>query len=187
MSDSNITKKAMAEAMKALMLSTPFAKISVGQICEYCHMNRKSFYYHFKDKQDLVNWIFQSEFISAIQEHSYDTRWDLLSNMCEYFYENRAFYRKALKIEGQNSFSDYFREILEPILHEYISEIIYDRDSADFVVSFFSDALISAVKRWLTDKNCLEPSKFVALLKSCIYTMAKNAIEKNDIDSGDTE
>ena len=24
-------------------------------------MNRKSFYYHFKDKYDLVNWIFDTE------------------------------------------------------------------------------------------------------------------------------
>lgn len=172
----------MAEAMKALMVSTPFAKISVGQICEYCHMNRKSFYYHFKDKHDLVNWIFQSEFISAIQENSYDTSWDLLGSMCEYFYENRAFYRKALKIEGQNSFSDYFREILEPVLHEYVYEITQDRDSAEFFVSFCSDALISSIKRWITDKNCMEPGKFVALMKSCIIAIAKNVV-----DSGETE
>ena len=39
--------------MKALMEERPFAKISVGDICERCGMNRKSFYYHFKDKYDL--------------------------------------------------------------------------------------------------------------------------------------
>ncbi|MGM9640637.1 MAG: TetR/AcrR family transcriptional regulator, partial [Faecousia sp.] len=35
--------------MKDLMNREPFAKISVGDICQACQMNRKSFYYHFRD------------------------------------------------------------------------------------------------------------------------------------------
>ena len=58
MADSNITKRALASALKELMESTPFSKITVSDICAKCNMNRKSFYYHFKDKFDLVNWIF---------------------------------------------------------------------------------------------------------------------------------
>ena len=56
--DSNLTKRALAAAMKELMEQMPFSKISVSNIAEQCGMNRKSFYYHFKDKYDLVNWIF---------------------------------------------------------------------------------------------------------------------------------
>lgn len=48
MPDSNITKKALAMAMKELMEQIPFSKISVSDICEKCGMNRKSFYYHLK-------------------------------------------------------------------------------------------------------------------------------------------
>lgn len=177
MSDSNITKKAMAKAMKELMMTTPFNKISVGKICEQCHMNRKSFYYHFRDKQDLVNWIYQSEFISAVQEHSYETGWDFLSDTCNYFYENKSFYRKALKIEGQNSFSDYFFEILKPIVYEYVFDIIKDNDSADFFVPFFTDAFIVSIKRWIMEKNCIEPEKFVKLLRECLFNIAKKAVD----------
>ena len=58
MADSNITKNALATSLKKLMREKPFEKISVSDICDDCGMNRKSFYYHFKDKYDLVNWIF---------------------------------------------------------------------------------------------------------------------------------
>ena len=51
--------------MKKLMKEKPFAKISVIDICEGCGMNRKSFYYHFKDKYDLVNWNFLYGFYFA--------------------------------------------------------------------------------------------------------------------------
>ena len=57
MADSNITKQALATALRELMEQVPFDKIQVQHICERCGMNRKSFYYHFKDKYDLLNWI----------------------------------------------------------------------------------------------------------------------------------
>ena len=62
MPDSLITKKALASSLKELMETQPLTKISVGDICEKCGMNRKSFYYHFCDKYELVNWIFDTEF-----------------------------------------------------------------------------------------------------------------------------
>ena len=57
MADSNITKQALSTALKELMEEQSFEKISVSDICDRCHMNRKSFYYHFKDKYDLANLI----------------------------------------------------------------------------------------------------------------------------------
>ena len=76
MADSNITKRALAGALRELMAEMPFEKINVGQICERCHMNRKSFYYHFKDKYDLVNWIFDTEILSLARAYSDTTRID---------------------------------------------------------------------------------------------------------------
>lgn len=107
MADSNITKQALASALKDLMEETPFEKINIGDICEKCGMNRKSFYYHFRDKYDLVNWIFDTDFIALALNRSAD-RWELIEVVCNYFYENRSFYRKALRVKGQNSFSENF-------------------------------------------------------------------------------
>lgn len=95
MSDSNITKHALAAALKKLMEENPFEKINVGDICEKCGMNRKSFYYHFRDKYDLVNWIFDTEFILAINENPSENGWDFMEKLVEYLYLNRDFYRKA--------------------------------------------------------------------------------------------
>lgn len=49
MADSYITKRALATSLRELMQEQPFDKISVSQICDGCGMNRKSFYYHFKE------------------------------------------------------------------------------------------------------------------------------------------
>ena len=70
MADSNFTKRALAGALRELMMDVPFDKIRVAHICERCDMNRKSFYYHFKDKYDLLNWIFDTDFIAFVRKLS---------------------------------------------------------------------------------------------------------------------
>ena len=89
LASSKITKKALANALKEVMVEKPFEKISVSDICNKCNRNRKSFYYHFKDKYDLVNWIFDMEFLEEASKKSYDGVWDLLADACDFFYKNR--------------------------------------------------------------------------------------------------
>lgn len=184
MADSNITKRALATALKELMDQVPFDKIQVAHICDRCDMNRKSFYYHFKDKYDLVNWIFDTEFIAfAIEsnglQHPND-RWDLIERTCGYFYENRNFYRKALKIKGQNSFSDHLREYCRPLLKSRIAYLLNDSVAEDFVIDFFADAMMCAIERWLLDKDCMPPEKFVAKVKRVVESGATAIYQEID-------
>ena len=72
MADSNSTKSALADAMKKLMVCKSFAKISISDLCEECGLNRKSFYYHFKDIYDLLEWIFANEVVKKIEKETID-------------------------------------------------------------------------------------------------------------------
>ncbi|MCD7761352.1 MAG: dihydroxyacetone kinase transcriptional activator DhaS [Clostridiales bacterium] len=178
MSDSNITKRALAAALKQLMEEEPFAKISVGEICERCQLNRKSFYYHFQDKYDLVNWIFDTEFIAAASQRDYHHNWEVFHDLADYFYENRRFYRKALQIKGQNSFRDHFRELMFPFLSAILQPVVSDHASDDdpglleFQINFCSDALIATMERWLLDREPAPPEIFLRRLRSCLQMIS---------------
>ena len=176
MADSNITKQALAASLQELMREMPFEKIGVAHICEKCGMNRKSFYYHFKDKYDLVNWIFDTNFIAfaagKISGEADSDRWELIERVCEYFYEERDFYRKAFLIKGQNSFSDHFREYIFPLLKNRLVCLVGDDGADDFTVGFFSDAIICSMERWLLDKNCMPPKQFVAKIEGLVQNGA---------------
>lgn len=178
MPDANITKSALASSMKRLMREKPFSKISVIDICEGCGMNRKSFYYHFKDKYDLVNWIFYNEFIGMVSTSVFESGWDLLAAVGELFYRDQGFYRSALKVEGQNSFRDYFHESMTPIISFFIKDVCETEEDEEIIVTFFCDAYLSAIVRWLESGCSLEPKAFVASLKRLILGMARKIVDE---------
>ena len=149
MADSNSTKSALADAMKKLMVRKSFAKISISALCEECGLNRKSFYYHFKDKYDLVNWIFYVDFLTNMGGKNFENEWDVLVAVCNIFYQNKAFYQSALRIEGQNSFKDYFYEMLEPVMAFFVQDLFQVQNQKLFV-TFFCDAFLTAVLRWFS-------------------------------------
>lgn len=174
MADSNITKRALAASLKELMNERPFEKINVGDICEKCDMNRKSFYYHFRDKYDLVNWIFDVEFITVVSVDVNENIDELIQLLCNYFYENRTFYRKALQIEGQNCFKEHFREYMHPVIEVRMNRYFEHEDNkVAFFVQFITDASVTAFERWILGRNCMPPEEFVEMLKECVVAIAE--------------
>lgn len=174
--ESNITKRALASAFKELIEDRPFSKISIGDICEKCELNRKSFYYHFKDKYDLVNWIYYTEFITKALQKEYILGWDLLEDLCVYFYKNQNFYRKIFNVIGQNSFSEYFHEVIDMIVTKIMKKIGIEEDSLDFYVDFYSDAFFCAIKRWILASNCMPADIFVEHLKKCLFATSNEIV-----------
>lgn len=181
MPDSGITKKALAAALKELMAEQPFSKISIGDICDKCDMNRKSFYYHFKDKYELVNWIFDTEFLSVVNTTAGGypdgmSGRDYMQELLVYLYEHHAFYRAALKIDGQNSFHEHFRETLGAIFAVDLGRPLTGNEEEDFYIHFITDGFISAIERWLLDKNAPEPDLFITRIRSVVRVMAEKIL-----------
>ena len=180
MPEANQTKKAFGDALKELLKTQPFEKVTVSSICEHANMKRTSFYYHFLDKYDLVNWIFDTEYEAFLKEafsvESLEpkgvpkgvTIWDLIRSTAEYFYQNAAFYQNIVSFTGQNSFLDHFRELLAPLLQEMLRDYHKDSTAMEFHINFQSDAILAALVRWLNDPKRVPPDTLVQLLRSCI-------------------
>lgn len=181
--DSNITKRALAAALKELMEEIPFTKISINDICEKCDMNRKSFYYHFKDKYDLINWIFDTEYIAVARKKSYERKIDILVDLCGYFYDNQKFYRNVLQIRGQNSFLEHFHEMLCAAAVVRLEEIFNGQEIPELYINLVADAFVCAIIRWLGDKSPMPPEQFALLIKNYVFGIS-NAVDQLKNNSG---
>lgn len=166
MSGSLVTKQALANSLKELMDKRSFSKISVKDIVEKCGMNRKSFYYHFKDKYDLVNWIYYTEFVAEFQDEDYMSHWEIIEKICEFLYKNKSFYSNVLEVRGQNSFYEYFGEILASIIAIQFEDIFEDSEYKEFYITFFVDAIRTSITKWLLEGGKIPPKTYTYLLKN---------------------
>jgi probable dihydroxyacetone kinase regulator len=177
-SDSYITKKALAGSIKKLMKNYPLKKISIKDIVEGCNLNRQSFYYHFRDKYDLVNWIYYTEFVVRIKKEKLSS-WDVMLEACKYFYNNLDFYKNAFRETGQNSFSEYFIEVLHPLITANLHDTFDCQGYHDFYCKFYEDAIQASISRWLLDGAIIPPEQYIELLKNAIEIAAKNLKDKD--------
>ena len=163
MSGCSETKAVIHLAFRSLLKEQPFSKISVSDICQKCDINRKSFYYHYRDKYDMINSIFDCEFRSYYtRDNGNDSAKEALRSLCSYLYDNRVYYRKILTIEGQNSFSEYLTERI----CIYLKSCSFDKD--DFYIRFVSDAIVCSIKEWLLSRSPMSCENFYKNLWFCL-------------------
>ena len=65
LANSMLTKRAMVAALRELLATKPFERITVAEIARRCGINRQTFYYHFHDIYDLVSWGIEDQIMSA--------------------------------------------------------------------------------------------------------------------------
>ncbi|WP_019321086.1 TetR family transcriptional regulator, partial [Streptococcus mutans] len=54
----NLTEQAFARTLKEIMAKKSFDKVTVTELVRFLNVNRQTFYYHFKDLYDLLEWIY---------------------------------------------------------------------------------------------------------------------------------
>ena len=149
---SNQTKQLLAQSLQELMATTPLEKISVNDIVDHANVGRNTFYYHFEDKYDLVNWYFQSGITRFLVELSAYSNWNaLLAALETYFLENKVFYCNALAYNGQNSLQQYMFDYLRSIFEQNARELNPDISASETraIGQFFSGALMGILIPWV--------------------------------------
>ena len=66
--NSTNTKQMLVDALIHLATKKPISKITVSELVTYCDINRKTFYYHFTDIYDLLEWHLNDEINKAISK-----------------------------------------------------------------------------------------------------------------------
>ena len=148
---SNQTKRLLAQSLQEIMATTPLEKISVNDIVDHAGVGRNTFYYHFEDKYDLVNWYFQNGITGFLVERSAYSSWDaMLDAIVDYLEQNKVFYCNALAYNGQNSLQEYVFEYLCSIFRQRAKEMMPTAtpDQCLNVGRFYAGALMGVLIPW---------------------------------------
>ena len=172
MSESEQNKLAIAEAMKALMRTMPIEKITTKEILEKAGVSRRSFYRYFKDKYDLVEWIYDYDFCRFVDVRPEKSIWEYYPDILRSLRADPEFYCNAFVFTGQNSFRAFCFEKLFPLIMNDFGDIFPDVETARFVVRRYVYAVFDAYVWWLGKKDPMPWEEFEALSKSVALATA---------------
>lgn len=174
MAKPELTKQLIAQTLKKLMTHIPLDKISVRDIVESCEINRKTFYYHFHDKQALICWIFDNEFANLSDLNQDST---IIDELVQHLYDNKDFYIAALTSDVQNNLREHLFEIAYNTIIKRIAAIIGTRvmphSEISMIANYFSNALIGCIAQWAREGMKTPPNEYNFIF----YPMTQECLE----------
>lgn len=98
------TKRKIAYALEELMAERSFEGISVMEITQKCGISRQTFYNHFLDKYDLVNWIYSQLILNTTLHIGINMTWEqAVRRKLEIIQAKSSFYSEIYRIDDRNS------------------------------------------------------------------------------------
>lgn len=174
------TKEALAAALKQMMEIKPIGKITVKDIVEICGVNRQTFYYHFDDVYDLLEWVFEDDANRVLPSEVVYERWrDDVMLFFEYLYENRAFALNVYNSGSRLYMLKYLKERLQGCIRSFATIVSegsnIDRQDFEFIIEFYAHGIIGLISQWLDMgmqlPKCVTKERFLRVLDNSIENM----------------
>ena len=158
---SDITKRAMSAALKNLLKEKKLNKITVQDIADECGINRQTFYYHFQDIYDLLDWTLQEDARHLVANKINLDNWEeSIAALFVYMQENRMLVLNAFHSLERDTLEKEVFKLLSPLLHRLFSaQEGFDRLSEadqNFIVSVYGLGITGLFLRWI-GANMMSP------------------------------
>ena len=185
---SQITKRALEQSLKNLLLQKPITKITINDIAEDCGINRMTFYYHFKDIYDLVEWSCEEDARKAIEGNKTYGTWE--QGFLNVFYavrDNKPFILNVYRHVSREQIEQYLYRVVYDLLINVIEECsqgmaVREEDKV-FIADFYKYGFVGLMLGWIHQNMEPDPEEIVYRLSILIEGDIKRALEMHRMDS----
>lgn len=165
-----VVKRGIFRALSELMDEKDFGNISVGDILERSGVSRTTFYRHFADKYDVINWSYKRFKNIRIQDrdlyYSFETS---LRVQLQYLADHQHYFALALRYTGQNSLRDFMFEANEEYMIQCWHEA-HGTDRPDYAIysmmQFAAAGMSKIIEQWIVAGCQQEPEEVVKVMVS---------------------
>lgn len=185
---SQITKRALEESLKHLLLQKPLNKITINDIAEDCGINRMTFYYHFKDIYDLIEWSCLEDAEKALAgKKTYDTWQEGFLHIFEAVKENKPFVMNVYRSVSREQIENYLFSLTYDLLLGVVNEqadgmSVRDEDKA-FIANVYKYTFVGLMLEWIKGDMKEDPKRIIDRLTLVIHGSVRNALERLRADS----
>ncbi len=187
---SQITKRALSASLQKLLSHKTLDKITVKDIVEDCGVNRQTFYYHFKDLYDLLEWTYIGLAQDAIRgEKTYDTWQEGFRRLFEDVRENGAFVKNTYHSVSREYLERYLFGQAEALLFDVVEEkargmSVRSEDMA-FIAGFYKYGFVGLILDWIGAGMKEDPAHIIERLDRVIHGSIAAALSRFRTDGGD--
>ncbi len=180
---SQITKRALEQSLKNLLLKKPLNKITISDITDDCGINRMTFYYHFKDIYDLVEWSCLEDAKKALEGKKTYTTWqEGFLQIFDAVKENKPFIINVYNCLDREQIEKYLISLTDELLMAVIEEqavglTVRDEDKA-FIAKMYSYVFVGIMLDWIKDNMREDPKVLVDKLELVIHGTFRGALER---------
>ncbi len=180
---SQITKRALEDSLKKLLLQKPLSKITISDIANDCGINRMTFYYHFKDIYDLIEWICIEETARAINgKKTYETWQQGFLQTFQMVLENKPFISNVYHSISREKIEDYFYaityDLLIGVIEEKAAGMKVSEADKKFIANFYNFAFVGLLMDWIKKDMKEDPQLIIDQLSTLIHGEVSRALEK---------
>lgn len=172
------TKYKFANAIKDLMRYHELDKISVTDIVAKSGSTRQTFYRHFQDKYDLVNWYFELLVNDSFQEMKVNNLKDALVKKFKFIEKEKYFFKAAFSSKDYNSLMEYdYKYILN-----FYTQIIYNKTKEPlspqikFLLEMYCRGSIAMTANWTGKDKKETPEEMSELLVEALPVQLRNLL-----------
>lgn len=180
---SDITKRALEQSLKNLLLKKSLNKITINDITEDCGISRMTFYYHFKDIYDLVEWSLLEDASKALAgKKTYNTWQDGLLNIFNMVLKNKPFITNVYISIGREKVEQYLHNITYDLLVDVVNEQarnmnVLEKDK-DYIANFYKYGFVGIMLDWVKSGMKEDPEIMVSNLNILIQGSIHSALER---------
>ena len=150
----NRTKRDLEVSLKRLLLRKPLDKITISELTDDCGISRMTFYYHFKDIYDLVEWSCIEDARTALQgKKTYDTWQEGLLQIFEAVYENKPFIMNVYRVVSRERIEHFLFHVTSDLIRGVVDEqavgIEIEEEKLQFITDFYMYSFVGVMLNWI--------------------------------------
>ena len=188
---SQMTKRALVASLKDLLAEKPLDKITVTDLTEHCGVNRMTFYYHFKDIYDLVEWVCMEDAKKALADNkTYETWQQGFVRIFDAVRENKPFIMNVYRCVSREQVEKYLTpltdDLLMGVINELSAEMVVRAEDKAFIAQVYSYAFVGLMLDWIKDEMKQDPETLVNRFALVIQDDVSCALNRFRVDRGNS-
>lgn len=162
----NMTNQLFADSLKSNLKKKSIDKISIKELCDECSLSRRTFYRHFKDIYDLVEWIYRKDINDQINCYKDFPHWkDCLLYLFNYFYINQDMTHVIIKYTSLYNLEEFLYtsvyKFVKDVIEQESSKYPIEKSDVDFLINFYTLSFVSLLIQWMKRGLKEAPNKVV--------------------------